>query len=253
MRHLMLTVAIVFCQASGAGPSKTKTLSRFVENDVRFFKEMLARDKVDFRQIRSRAVVIALAAHFSVSGKPSPDRKFASLRHHAIRLAETTSVEEAKRIVEGRFAEEEADFAKVPAGLQMYLDDLSDLHNLMKPTVLGGLGIDFDVSRLAKGEHPLTKEVRQQISDQAYRTAVIAQATESWFANKFRDKKIAKALQPWAVEMGTAAKQLTIAVASESDLEVRQDAARLSVSCLMCHRFFVNGIIPPQPGIKKQR
>jgi hypothetical protein len=266
MRWLILVLAIligpVWCYQFSrpeSFQSKTGTLNsrdplkRLMDHDIQFFREGLAQEKVNFKEIRSRAVIISLAAHFSMKGNGSLDLKLASLRNNAIRLAETPRVEEAKQIVERLLAETKSNPAKVPASLQRYLEDLTDLHNLMKPKSIGGLGIELEISEMAKGsDEPLTNQMRERVSIQAYRVAVIAQATEAWFAKKFPDKKIAKILGPWAGEMRRAADQLRMATGSESDLEIRQHAGNLRVTCVTCHRYFVNGIIPAPPKDKKK-
>jgi len=266
MRYLILVIAILAgpglsfsYQFSGAGSllrANPKTpINRLLEEDIQFFRKMLDQEKVDFRQIRSRAVTIGLAAHFSITSKGNQDGSMAALRINAMRLAdpaETMNIGDARKIVQSLSSQEKSEATEVPASLQKYLDDIRDLHNLMKPKAAGGLGIDLEISALARDDQPLTKQDREGICNQAYRTAVIAQATEAWFAKKYPDKKIAKALGAWAVEMGRVAGQLRIAAGSESDSEVRKDASNLRATCVACHRFFVNGIMPPPPKNKKK-
>jgi len=91
MRYLILVIAILAgpglsfsYQFSGAGSllraNPKKPINRLLEEDIQFFRKMLDQEKVDFRQIRSRAVTIGLAAHFSITSKGNQDGSMAALR-----------------------------------------------------------------------------------------------------------------------------------------------------------------------------
>jgi hypothetical protein len=249
--------------AAGPGPKKTDTFSevplgRVVAWEKQRLQRELRKAEVNWKAVRSSAVLIALAAHQRIGTTGAKDRQLAALRAQAMRLAETKDVARAERLLENLSDKpaDRADPREIPGELKFYLNidepgDLGDLHFLFRPERSGGLGVERDLRAWADPKEPLPEGGRERLTAQALRTAVIAEATVPFFAPSPQRKRIPKGLRDWAAEMKEAALDVARLPAAAKEAEVREAVRKLNRSCQVCHGRFLGRGLPPPPKRKK--
>jgi hypothetical protein len=235
-------------------------LSRVVAWEKQRLQREVMRLKVNWKAVRSSAVVIALTAHHRIGTRGAKDRQLAALRAQAMRLAGTKDEARARELVK-KLSEKTADRAdprEIPAELKDYLHtdelgELGDLHFLFRLERSGGLGIERDLRAWANPREPLPEGGRERLTAQALRTAVIAEATVPYFAPRPQRPGIPRGLQAWAVEMKAAALDLArLSAAGKEEGELRDAVRTLNRSCEVCHGWFLaKGALPQPPRRKK--
>jgi len=224
--------------------------SRLVEHEQLVIREALKAAVVDWKAVHNSAVLIGLAAHQRIGFKGANDRQLAAVRDQAMRLTETTDLVQARKLAAALSpaTKEQADPAQVPARLRDFLE-IDMLHGMMRKR--SGLGIESDFLQAAARKQPLTQKQREHLLVQAYRTVVIAEATQGSLRNALARKGVPKGLEAWATEMRTAALEVASALPAREDRDVRAALVKLNTSCTVCHNFFRGGALPAPPVRKK--
>lgn len=224
--------------------------SRLLQQESKFLQA--AVEKENWKMVRGSAALLACYAQTRIEAKAPNRENPAAVRDHALKLTQKIDAAEARKLAKALpdKIKDKAKPDKTPPELEKYRD-WEFLHRLFASEKVGGPGIERDLENMNRPDAALKKDVRAKLAVQAYRAAVLGEATEMHFRDAAAKTKLGKGLVDWAAHSRQTALDVAGHAAAGDERDLRQSLAGLNESCNVCHNSFRVGALPPVPARKK--